>query len=124
LYRRKFFFSCDSLALSPLIWLAGDQSTHALAHPLPSSYPAIFHESDFLDSSYKGDHAPLAVSAFSSISTNNGIAKMFSTYAKSIQSVQRQGSAVYSSVGLEADEVRELINDLWTLHDGYEGAGA
>jgi len=98
-------------------------TTHALAHPLPSSYPAILHESDFLDSSYKGSHhhAPLAVSAFSSISTSNGTAKMFSTYAQFIQRTQRQGSAVYSSVGLEADELRELINDLWTLHDGYEG---
>lgn len=94
---------------------------NAPAHPLPSSYPAIFRESDFVDPPYKGKDAPPAVSVISSIYTGSGTAKMFSTYAQFLQTAQRSGFSC-SSVGLETDEVRELIDDLWALHDGYSVA--
>lgn len=43
---------------------------------------------------------------------------MFFAYAEHIQQVLHRGTA---DVGLETDELRELANDLWTLHDSYPG---
>ncbi|KAK2463884.1 hypothetical protein APHAL10511_004056 [Amanita phalloides] len=93
-------------------------STHAFAYPLPSSYPAIFQDTDLVVSPYNGKNVPPAISVLSSISNNNGMAKTFSAYAGYIQNMLRLG---LPSVGSETDELRELINDLWTLHDCYPG---
>ena len=77
----------------------------------------MIQDSDPIVSPYNGKDAPLAVSVLSSISNNNGAAKMFSMYAECIQQVLRGGV----DVGLETDELRELENDLWSLHDSYPG---
>ena len=77
----------------------------------------MFHDSDLIVSPYNGKDAPPAVSVLSSISNNNRTAKMFSAYAECIQKVLHGGV----DVGLETDELRELENDLWTLHDSFPG---
>ncbi|KAF8634727.1 hypothetical protein AX15_000741 [Amanita polypyramis BW_CC] len=93
-------------------------SVHAFAYPLPSSYPAIFGSSYFTPPPYKGKHAPPTISVLSSISNNSGTANMFLAYAEYVQNALRLGR-VDASMGLETDEFKDLVNDLWTLHDNY-----
>lgn len=76
----------------------------------------MIRDSDFVASPYIGKHAPPAVSVLSSISNTTGTAQLFSGYAEYIRNALRRGSV---DVGLETDELRELENDLWTMHDSY-----
>ncbi|PFH48792.1 hypothetical protein AMATHDRAFT_64624 [Amanita thiersii Skay4041] len=108
-------------------------SITAPAYPLPSSYPSIFRESDFvgagvvipqMDKRAPPQHhlrqsmsLPPAVSVLSSISTSSEIAMLFAGYAEHIQKSLGRGA---TAGGIDADETRELISDLWTLHDSYD----
>jgi hypothetical protein len=76
----------------------------------------MFRDSDFVASPFIGKDAPPAVSVLSSISNDTGTARMFSGYAEYIHNTLRRGGV---DVGLETDELRELENDLWTMHDSY-----
>ncbi|KAF8639297.1 hypothetical protein AX17_001608 [Amanita inopinata Kibby_2008] len=94
-------------------------STNAPAYPLPSSYPSIFKNTDFVTSPYRTDPAPTPrVAALSSICATSKTSRMFSAYADFVERCLKSG-AIDASVGIDADETRELVNDLWTLHDSY-----
>jgi len=44
---------------------------------------------------------------------------MFKEYAFSIDASWRRRSAGIMSMGIDTDDIIELISDLWTIHDSY-----
>ncbi len=45
---------------------------------------------------------------------------MFDAYARLIQNeISRKPGLLVQSCGLDLDELKELVGDLWTIHDNY-----
>jgi hypothetical protein len=55
----------------------------------------------------------------SSLSTSPSIAGSLSRFASFVESTAKRRDSALSAMGLEDDEVRELVNALWGLVDGY-----
>jgi hypothetical protein len=55
----------------------------------------------------------------SSLSTSSTTARTLAAYAKFVDGVVRAGRVEVA--GVERDEMRELVGELWTLADGYDG---
>jgi hypothetical protein len=60
---------------------------------------------------------------FSSITTSSQTADLFFEYSTFIENCVKRKSAVHVTVGLDMDEMKDLVNDLWTLHDNYGDGG-
>jgi hypothetical protein len=103
------------------------------AYPLPSSFPDFFIDKSILESRNKprsrevdrispeAVQATPSVTSLSFLSSTNDTGKLFAAYAKYIERyVERRKSGEQLSMGAdEPDVLRELANDLWTIHDGY-----
>lgn len=59
---------------------------------------------------------------FSSIASSSSTGTLFSTYAISIEGCLKRGP-IAETVGMDKDELRELANDLWSLHDNFYDDG-
>ncbi|KAJ4490746.1 mtDNA inheritance protein Dml1 [Lentinula aciculospora] len=100
-------------------------STHAHAYPLPSSFPDIFRDVEILTNYRQTPHAERnsllpSTSLFTSLSANSRIAQMFADYANFAQAcVNRRKTGILPGLVENSDDIKELVNDLWTLHDGY-----
>jgi len=44
---------------------------------------------------------------------------MFKEYASSVDASWRRRSAGIMSMGIDTDDIVELISDLWTIYDSY-----
>lgn len=55
---------------------------------------------------------------FSSISTTSATSELFSAYISVIEGCIKQRRGV-ETTGLDGDELKELANDLWTMHDNF-----
>jgi hypothetical protein len=53
----------------------------------------------------------------SSVTTSNRTASLFGNYARLLDSCVRGGVTI--SEALERDCLKELANDLWTIHDNF-----
>jgi hypothetical protein len=92
---------------------------HALAYPIPSSFPSYI-----LDPSSIMPHEPTGIfsrsrptSMMSSLSITSLTSSLFSNYATFIdRCVQRK---VDTGTGVDFDDLRDLGNELWTLHDNF-----
>lgn len=63
---------------------------------------------------------PAATSMFSSISTGAGAAGIFFAYSTAISECLRKKIVVEEEkIGIEADDLKDLLNDLWTLYDNF-----
>ncbi|KAJ7119836.1 mtDNA inheritance protein Dml1 [Mycena epipterygia] len=98
-------------------------STHAAAYPLPTSFPAFFNSSETW-SSPSGPSGilspPRSASVFSSIGATSAAAGFFSDYARFVEDCARQKISV-ENTGIDLDDMADLANDLWTLHDNAGG---
>ncbi|KAJ6554978.1 Misato segment II tubulin-like domain-containing protein [Mycena vulgaris] len=110
-------------------WLArsgvissGISSTHAAAYPLPTSFPAFFSSDDRLSTNGPSGllSRPRSTSVFASIGATSGTAAFFSGYAIFLEDCTRRKIAV-ENAGIDLDEMGDLANDLWTLHDNAGG---
>ncbi|KAF7357389.1 Protein dml-1 [Mycena sanguinolenta] len=105
---------------SVLSWFS---STHAAAYPLPTSFPAFFSsaEANLPQGGPSGILSrPRSTSVFSSVGVASGASNFFSDYARFLdRSIRRKVSVETCGIGL--DEMRDLANDLWTLHDNAGG---
>ncbi|KAJ7505868.1 Misato segment II tubulin-like domain-containing protein [Mycena galericulata] len=98
-------------------------SIHAAAYPLPTSFPSFFTaaETSLQPRGAPGILSrPRSVSVFSSIGASSGTAGLFSGYARFVETCARRKIAV-EHMGVDADEMGDLANDLWTLHDNAGG---
>jgi len=92
-------------------WFAQHSPTHVLSsydlphYPLPTSFPKIFP-----------NPSSRTVSTFTSVSITPRMSSLFRAYARFIEQNLSSGAAE----GLNADEMKELANDLWVICDGYE----
>jgi hypothetical protein len=55
----------------------------------------------------------------SRLSTSNGLAQLFKGYASFTDASFRRRTAGMMSMGIDIDEIRELVNDLWNIHDSF-----
>ncbi|KAE9407478.1 tubulin nucleotide-binding domain-like protein [Gymnopus androsaceus JB14] len=98
-------------------------SIHAPGYPLPSSFPDIFNDQgilwDYRQQNTKGKTPPSA-SMFTTLANCSGTAGMFADYAKFIQAcVDRRKPGVLTGLIENLDDMKQLVNDLWKIHDGY-----
>lgn len=57
---------------------------------------------------------------FTRMTTTTETAAMFDAYASLIHNeITRKPGLVVQSSGLDLDELKELVGDLWTIHDNY-----
>ncbi|KAJ3800617.1 Misato segment II tubulin-like domain-containing protein [Lentinula aff. detonsa] len=103
-------------------------STHTQPYPLPSSFPDIFCDEEILTNYMRTPHADRSsvlpsATLFSSLSTSSSTAEMFSEYATYLQAcVDRRKTGILPGLVETSDDIKELVNDLWTIHDGYSGS--
>ncbi|KAJ7846892.1 Misato segment II tubulin-like domain-containing protein [Mycena olivaceomarginata] len=98
-------------------------STHAAAYPLPTSFPPFFSsaETTFPQSGPPGILSrPRSTVLFSSIGAS-GASDFYSGYARFLDESIRRKISVETTGGIDLDEMSDLANDLWTLHDTAGG---
>jgi hypothetical protein len=59
------------------------------------------------------------VKSYTRVSTSSNLARMFKDYASSLDFALRRRNVGIMSVDVDIDEIRELVNDLWAIHDQY-----
>lgn len=60
--------------------------------------------------------SPKSAAIFSSISTSAATATLLAGYAKFVEDGTKRLSDL-ETIGLDADEMKDLANDLWTMRD-------
>lgn len=95
-----------------------DFSIHTFAYPLPSSFPLFSaHGAEQLLISGQRPNPLETTTVLSSITTSTKTARRFERYATFIdKSIKRQPYTALS-MGLNSDDMKELANDLWSIHD-------
>jgi len=53
---------------------------------------------------------------YSSLSTSNNVGLIFSTYASSLEKLVKMRSRALLSTDVTVDDLKELVNDMWTMH--------
>ncbi|KAF9481069.1 tubulin nucleotide-binding domain-like protein [Pholiota conissans] len=98
-------------------------SIHASAYPLPNSFPSI--KQAFVDSPTPTSdlitHAPSSLpmtKLYSSLSTSSNTAKTLEGYARFVEKAAQLHTSAIATMDISFDDLRELANDLWTMHDG------
>ncbi|KAG6907553.1 hypothetical protein DXG01_008539 [Tephrocybe rancida] len=96
-------------------------TTHAASYPIPTSFPAFFISAEGTSSARKGILSrPENCSIFSSLSTSARTSRLFSSHATAIDAYLKRKPAI-EALGFDGDDLRDLANDLWTLHDNFGG---
>ncbi|KAF8055192.1 mtDNA inheritance protein Dml1 [Lyophyllum atratum] len=95
------------------------EQVHAPAYPIPTSYPSFFKPADSTPSRQGIFAQPVKTSVFSSLSTSSHTANLFSSHASAIETYLKRKPAV-EVLGFENDDLKDLVNDLWTLHDNFD----
>lgn len=94
-----------------------------MAYPVPKSYPSFFKDGK----TYARSTAPgiCETSGFSSISAGTNASDLFHALAVKLGSCMKR--RLPTDVQMEYDDLRILIDDMWSLHDSlkageeYEG---
>ncbi|EMD35050.1 hypothetical protein CERSUDRAFT_107070 [Gelatoporia subvermispora B] len=84
-------------------------SIHAPAYPLPNSFPKFFETPTPTHSTR----------LLSSLSTTSQSTRIFVQYATLVEDAIKRHTDVTSQMGLEADELKELRDDLWAICDAF-----
>ena len=100
------------------------RSKHALAYPLPTSFPrSIIPSQSIRPRQQKGifSRSP-STTALSTLTATTQCCSLLRRYATFVENVVKRSVDLGSiGSGVEMDEVRELHNELWTVVDGYDG---
>ncbi|KAG6864459.1 hypothetical protein C0991_009321, partial [Blastosporella zonata] len=94
-------------------------TTHTAPYPIPTSYPAFFKDSEATPTSSQ-IHPGTQSAVFSSLSTGSRTALLFSAHASAIDAYLKKKPDA-EALGFDGDELKELVNDLWTLYDSFGG---
>lgn len=96
---------------------------YAPPYPAPTTYP-LFSETVAIGRSSHPGILTRPCASFSSIATSSSSATLLSAYAISIETCLKR-RPVEEAVGIDKDELKELANDLWSLHDNFnDGDGS
>ena len=93
-----------------MLFVAVASSVHGLAYPLPSSFPTLA----------SSPRAP-CTEVSSSLSTSKNLTALFEGYAMFIDKCVSRRTTSLSSIDVSLDDLKELANDLWTMHDNSSG---
>jgi len=102
-------------------------SFHSSAYPLPSSFPSIqdvaqgsaqYSNPDFHENLWK-QHS---VGAFSYLSSSSNTSLFVDGYARTVDACVNRRTSSVLTFGLSLDDLKELANDLWTIHDNASEA--
>lgn len=55
------------------------------------------------------------------LSTGAQTARMFAQYARAVDSCGKQHGGIAARMAVEADELRDLKETMWAIHDTYAG---
>ncbi|KAF8990150.1 mtDNA inheritance protein Dml1 [Cyathus striatus] len=92
---------------------------HAPAYPLPTSFPSFFNPAANVLSPSGSPYYSYTTKALSSVTSSTTTASLLKERAIFIEAcVKRRAGAVVAS-GIESDELKDLVNDLWTMHDNH-----
>ncbi|KAF8200179.1 mtDNA inheritance protein Dml1 [Pholiota molesta] len=97
-------------------------SIHASAYPMPSSFPPFKHrvsESPVIASGLTASRPSSlpTTEVFSSMSTSSNTAKYLGGYALFIEKAAQRHTTAIASMDISVDDLKDLANDLWTIHD-------
>ncbi|OAX33636.1 tubulin nucleotide-binding domain-like protein [Rhizopogon vinicolor AM-OR11-026] len=101
---------CDMSSLrEPLV-----SSIHGPAYPVPTSFPSIFRYT-----------RPRSLRMTSSLLTAPSTSIQLTGYARFVEQTARtrRSDGALMSMGLESDDVKELVTALWEIVDGYGHEG-
>jgi len=108
---------------SSAVDISGVFSTHAAAYPLPTSFPAFFRSLPHAGPPSTAGTVlsrPKSTPLFSSIGATSGTADLFAGYARFLDASVRRKISL-EDAGIDLDELGDLANDFWTLHDTAGG---
>jgi len=94
-------------------------SIHVSAYPLPTSFPALggYRSESQTHGSQSTKTRFRSAEVFSSLSTSNNVAMSFKEYALFIENCVKRRTTITASIDISVDDLKELANDLWTIHD-------
>ncbi|KAG6825236.1 hypothetical protein H0H92_004326 [Tricholoma furcatifolium] len=97
-------------------------SIRTTPYPLPTSYPMFFKDArSSANSLRKGIFSgPESCAVFASLTTSSQTAYTFLSYASAIETYLKKKQDV-NVLGFERDDLQDLTNELWTLHDNFGG---
>ena len=81
---------------------------HLPSYPIPTSFPPNFPGA-----------RPKALKMISSLSTSPSTGGQLSSYARFAEGTAKRRDSALLAMGLEDDEVRELVSALWDIVDEY-----
>ncbi|KAF5340043.1 hypothetical protein D9611_012424 [Ephemerocybe angulata] len=98
---------------------------HSLGYPLPTSFPSFLLPDNAIE---QGSQSLIATTPDSTIGTIKGVATLstgtgkmpallrrYATFAETC--LKKRAQAALSESGIDLDDLRELVNDLWAMHD-------
>ncbi|EAU87470.2 hypothetical protein CC1G_02229 [Coprinopsis cinerea okayama7 len=91
---------------------------HGLPYPLPTSFPSSLWLENAISPRPSPQSLP-TVKGISSLTTRTTLAPFFKQYAAFVDDCLRRKNATALGMGLDLDELREVGNDLWSIHDNY-----
>lgn len=100
-------------SLTLLMLFAVTSSVHSLPYPLPSSFPTLTSDSP--------SPRPSCTEASSFLSASRNLPTLFEGYAVFIDKCVSRRTTSLTSIDVSLDDLKELANDLWTLHDNSSG---
>ncbi|KAF4568599.1 hypothetical protein EYR36_010611 [Pleurotus pulmonarius] len=94
-------------------------SFHAPSYPSSEGLPSVkVPTGSSSQTPLQADNCPGRL--FTRMTTTTGTAAMFDAYARLIENeISRKPGLLVQSCGLDLDELKELVSDLWTMHDNY-----
>lgn len=108
-YGSRYVITLDSSTLL-MLFVAVTSSVHGLAYPLPSSFPTL-----------TSDRPSPYTEMSSSLSTSRNLTALFEGYAMFIDKCVSRRTTSLASIDVSLDDLKELANDLWTMHDNSSG---
>ncbi|KAF8805003.1 tubulin nucleotide-binding domain-like protein [Phlegmacium glaucopus] len=102
---------------------------HGPPYPLPDSFPPIPGNSKGVTPweirpgvANTLNNLP-TVEAYTSISTSSATSELFKSYALFTDKCIKRRTSAVASIDVSLDDLKDLANDLWTIHDNFSGDG-
>ncbi|KAJ3509360.1 hypothetical protein NLJ89_g5262 [Agrocybe chaxingu] len=108
-------------------WIAGKRTatgpyTRSFAYPLPSSFPSLTGLTGQLEDQYALPSSnPTSIQVLSTLSTSSNTANLIEGYALFVERCLKTRTSAVISAGITFEDLKELANDLWTMHDSSSG---
>lgn len=86
-------------------------SFHVSAYPLPDSFP------QFGSDGHPQKSKPRVVQSYTSLTNSSNVSRDLEKYALFVEGCVKRRGPVIASLDVPLDDLKDLANDLWTMHD-------